>query len=207
MKHPLLLVIHAPLREKRDFRQTLVGLKHALCVSVDGTICTYDLLPSLKPRKGQEHQILPTLAAQLKQGWTICVWDADRFLLELKQIVDGVRIDRPALRAPVDEAWKAISDADDEQLIDMRTFEKLPNGHYVAVIAARENFDYDAQPPRSRRRLLAYRPKARPVSEDFWGVLHSLIMSKSEAAHAWATYGRWVATNRPRPPRLDVVAD
>ncbi len=207
MKHPLRLLIHVPLREKRDFRQTLVGLKHALCVSVDGAICTYDLLASLKPRKGQEHQILLKLAEQLKQDWAVCVWDVDRLLLELEQIVEGVRIDRPALRGPVEEAWDVISQADGEQLVDLRSFEKFPNGHYVEVVAAREDFDYDALPPRRRRRLLAYRPKARPVSEDFWGVLHSLMMSKSEAAHAWATYGRWVASNRPRPPRVDVAAN
>lgn len=205
MRHPLRLIIHAPLREKRDFRQTLVGMKHALCVSVDGAICTYDLLPSLKPRKGQEHQILPRLADQLKQGWALCVWDVDRLLLELEQIVDGIRVDRPALLTSVEEAWSVIKRADDEQLVDLRAFEKIPNGHYVQVVAAREDYDFDALPPRRRRRLLAYRPKARPVSEDFWGVLHSLIMSKSEAAHAWATYGRWVTSNRPRPPRLDVL--
>lgn len=203
MKHPLRLLIHVPLREKRDFRQMLVGLKGALCVTLNGSISTYDLLAVFKPRKGQEHRIIEQLAEQLQQGWTLAVWDVDRLLRDLEQIVEGVRIDRPKLTPLVDAAWNLISSADDEQIVDLQSFQKLPNGHYVAIIAAREDFDFDDYPPRRRRRLLAYRPKSRPVSEDFWGVLHRLIMTKSEAGRAWSAYQRWVKNNRPRPPRPD----
>ena len=98
MKHPLNLLIHVPLREKRDFKQMLVGFKHALCVRQVGKVLSYDLLPSFKPRKGQEHQLVGHVAEQLRQGWTLVAWDVDRLMLELQQVVEGVSIGRPRVR-------------------------------------------------------------------------------------------------------------
>lgn len=206
MRNPLHILIHVPLREKRDFRRMLVGLKHALCITQSGATFAYDLLPSFKPRKGQEHRFLEHLAEQISQDWTIVVWDVDRLLGELEQIVNQVRIERPKLAPALDQAWSVISGAVDEQIIDLRSFEKLPNGHYVDVVAAREEIDFDDYPPWRRRRLMAYVPKARPVSEDFWGVLHRVILPKTEAVQAWSSYQRWVRSNRPRPPRPDCPA-
>jgi hypothetical protein len=40
----LRLLIHVPLREKRDFRQMLVGFKHALCVIQIGSAPEVDVL-------------------------------------------------------------------------------------------------------------------------------------------------------------------
>ncbi|HZF93860.1 MAG TPA: hypothetical protein VEZ20_03205 [Allosphingosinicella sp.] len=205
MKHPLRLLIHVPLREKRDFRQMLVGFKHALCVSEVGEVMSYDLLPSFKPRKGQEHRLISHLAEQLEQGWTLAVWDVERLLRELERIVADVGIDRPVVKAAVDEAWRAISAADEEQIVDLKAFEKLPNGHFIAMVAFREDFDYDSLPPRRRRRLIAYSRPSRPVCEDFWGVLHYFLMKRSDAARARSAYERWVKCNRPRPPRGDVI--
>ncbi len=202
MKHPLRLIIHAPQREKRDFRQTLIGLRHALCVSLDGAICTFDLLTAVRPRKGQEHQILLKIAEQLNQGWAICVWEADRFLYELKEIADAVGTERRTLKPAVDEAWRTISQADEEQVVDLQVFRKFPGGHYLSMVAAADNIDPDALSPRMRRWLRAERP-LRPFAEDLWGVLCPLIMSKSEAELAGAAYVRWVKANRPRPPRDD----
>ena len=205
MKHPLRLLIHVPWREKRDFRQMLVGFKHALCVSQVGEVTSYDLLPPFKPRKGQEYLIVGHLAEQLKQGWTLAVWDAERLWRDLEQVVDGISIDRPTLKSAVGEAWHLISDASEDQIIDMKVFERLPNGHYVAMVAFREDFDYDSLPPRRRRRMIAYSRPRRPVSEDFWGVLHHFLLKKSDAERAWNAYQRWVRNNRPRPPRADAI--
>lgn len=207
VKHPLRLLIHVPHREKRDFRQTLVGLKNGLCVSLNGAISTYDLLPPFKPRKGQEHRIIEVLADQMEQGWTIAVWDLDRLMTELGQIVEGVRADRPKIIPGLEAAWATVSSADEEQIIDLKSFEKFPGGHYVAMIAARQEIDFDDYPPRRRRRLMACVPKSRPVSEDFWGVLHRVIMTKLEADQAWGAYQRWVRSNRPRPPRPDLAIE
>ncbi len=205
VKHPLRLLIHVPLREKRDFRQTLVGLKNGLCVTCDGRTSTYDLLPAFKPRKGQEYRLLEHLADQLNQGWTLAVWDIDRLLADLEQIANGARIDRPKSAPLLDAAWKVISSADEEQIVDMKSFERFPDGHYVAMIAFCEDTDLDDYPLWRRRRLMADRPK-RPVSEEFWGVLHRLIMTKSEAELAGSSYQRWVRNNRPRPPCGDLIA-
>jgi hypothetical protein len=205
VKHPLRLLIHVPLREKRDCRQELVGFKNALCVREIGEVMSYDLLPSFKPRKGQEHRLISHLAEQLKQGWTLAVWDVERLWRELERILAEVGSDRPVVKAAVDQAWRAVSTSDDEQIVDLKAFEKLPNGHYVAMVAFREDFDYDSLPPRRRRRMIAYSRPSRPACEDFWGVLHSFLMKKSDAARAWSTYQRWVKCNRPRPPRADVI--
>ena len=205
MKHPLRLLIHVPLREKRDFRQMLVGFKHALCVRQTGDVTSYDLLPTFKPRKGQEHRLVEHLAEQLKQGWTLAVWDTERLWRDLGQFVDRVRIDRPAMQAAVDEAWRLISNAGEDQIVDLKVFERLPNGHYIAMVAFREDFDYDSLPPRRRRRVIAYSRPRRPVCEDFWGVLHHFLMKKSDAERAWSAYQRWVRNNRPPPPRADAT--
>ena len=205
MKHPLRLLIHVPLREKRDFKQTLVGFKPALCVRQVGKVTSYDLLPTFKPRKGQEHQLVGYLAEQLEQGWTLLAWDVDRLLREVEQLVAGVSTGRPRVKASVDEAWKLIAEANDEQIVDAKLFERLPNGHYVALVAARENFDYDSLPPRRRRRLIASSRPSRPACEDLWGVLLPLLMKKSDAERAGWTYQRWVRANRPKPPREDEI--
>lgn len=202
MKHPLRLIIHVPLREERDFRTVLVGLKHALCVSIDGRVCTYDLLPSFKPRKGQEHLILEDLALQLDRGWAIAVWNVDMLLSGLEEIMKLVAA-KPGVALKAKAAWATINAADEEQLLDLRSFAKFPNGHYLSIVAARESFRYDRYPASIRRKLLSRRP-SRPRSEDLWGVLHPLIMTKSEATRAWDAYRRWVANNRPAPPRHDV---
>lgn len=204
MKHPLRLLIHVPLREKRDFRQMLVGLKGALCVSLNGTITTYDLLPTLKPRKGQEHHIIEKLAEQLNQGWTLAVWDVDRLLRDLEQIVESVRSARPRLISTVEAAWNIISSADEEHIVDLKAFVKFPNGHLLAAVESCEHIDLDVYTPRLRKRLKAAMIPKRPVAEDFWGVLHALIMTKTEADLTWGAYRRWVKSNRPRPPRTDM---
>ncbi|HEY0312297.1 MAG TPA: hypothetical protein VGC56_07345 [Allosphingosinicella sp.] len=203
MKHPLRLIIHVPLREKRDYRQTLVGFKPALCVTQIGRVMAYDLLPSFKPRKGQEHRLVLHLAEQLKQGWTLAVWDVERLWRELALVVEDVSINRRTLKAAIDEAWLLISKTDEDQIVDLKVIEKLPGGHFVAMVAFRKNVDFDAYPPRRRRRLIAYSRPSRPVCEDFWGVLLSFLMSKSDAERAWGAYQRWVRNNRPRPPRAD----
>jgi hypothetical protein len=204
MKHPLRLLIHVPWREKRDFRQMLVGFKHALCVSQVGEVTSYDLLPSFKPRKGQEYLIVGHLAEQLKQGWTLAVWDVERLWRDLEQVVDGIRIDRPGLKSAVGEAWHLVLNANEEQIVDLKLFERLPNGHYLAMVAAREDYDFDSLPPRRRRRMLAVSSRReRPVCEDFWSVLVPLLMKKSDAELAGSAYQRWVRNNRPRPPRAD----
>jgi hypothetical protein len=205
MKHPLRLLIHVPLREKRDFKQALVGFKHALCVRQVGMVMSYDLLPSFRPRKGQEHQLVGHLAEQLRQGWTLVAWDVDRLMLELQQVVEGARLGRPRVKAAVDEAWDLISGAGDERIVDAKLFERLPNGHYVALVAARENFDYDSLPPRRRRRAIAWSRPSRPASEDLWGVLLPLLMKRSDAERAGKAYQVWVRSNRPRPPRTDAI--
>jgi len=121
-------------------------------------------------------------------------------------VVDGVSIDRPTLKAAVDEAWRLISSADEEQIVDLKIFERLPNGHYLAMVAFREDVDFDSYPPRRRRRAIAFSSRrSRPVCEDFWGVLAPLIMKKSEAERAGSAYQRWVRNNRPRPPRADAT--
>lgn len=170
-----------------------------------GAVTSYDLLPSIKPRKGQEYLIIGHLAEQLKQGWTLAVWDVERLWRDLEQVVDGVSIDRPGLKFAVDESWHMIPTADEEQILDLKVLEKLPNGHYVGLVAARDDFDYDSLPPRRRRRLMAATTITRPASEDFWGVIHSLLMKKSEAERAWSAYQRWVRNNRSRPPRADEI--
>jgi hypothetical protein len=206
MNDPLRLLIHVPLREKRDFRRVLVGFNHALCVSQIGEVTTYDLLPSFKSRKGQEYRLVRYLAEQIEQGWTLAVWDVERLWRELEHVVDEIRIDHPKLQPDVDEAWRRVSSAGEEQIIDLKVFEKLPNGHHVATVATRDDIDFDAYPPRRRRRMMAWtRRRSRPASEDFWGVLHTLILKKSEAESAWSTYQRWVRNNRPRPPRPDAI--
>lgn len=45
--------------------------------------------------------------------------------------------------ADIEAAWDEISSAVNEQLVDLQTFKRFPNGHYVSIIAARENFDPD----------------------------------------------------------------
>jgi len=205
MKHPLRLLIHVPDRVKRDFRQTLVGFKNALCVSQIGDVTSYDLLPSFKPRKGQEHQLVANVAEQLNQGWTLLVWDVEKLWRDFEQIVNGVSPRRPAVKAAVDEAWHIISTADEEQIVDLKLFERFPNGHYVGLVAAREDFDYDAYPPRRRRRLMAYSTQSRPTCEDFWCVLVPLLMKKSDADRAGNAYQRWIRNNRPHPPRTDAL--
>jgi hypothetical protein len=205
VKHPLRLLIHVPLREKRDFRRTLIGFKHALCVTEIGGSVSYDLLPSFKPRKGQEHRLVVHLAEQLKQGWTLLVWDVDRLMLELENLVAGVGIARPGVKTAVDEAWRIISTTDEEQIVDLKAFERLPNGHFVAMVAFAENLDPDIRPPGRRRRMIASSRPSQPVCEEFWGVLVPLIMKKSEAERAGGAYRRWVRNNRPRPPRADAA--
>lgn len=205
MKDPMGLMIVVPLRQKRDFKHMLVGLKNSLCISQIGEVTSYDLLPTLKPRKGQEHNVVLHLAEQLIQGWTLGLWDVERLKRDLSQIVNDVSIRAPKLRPAVDEAWQIVSTADEGQIIDLKVFERLPNGHYVAVVAEREEFDFDSLPPRRRRRAIANSRPSRPVSEDFWGVLHPLLMKKSDAERAWETYQRWVKNKRPCPPRADVV--
>ena len=202
-RHPLRLIIHVPLREKRDFRLSLVGLKNALCISQVGEVTTYDLLPTLKPRKGQEYRLVLCLAEQLQQGWTLAVWDVESLLRDLAGVLSSVSIGRPSMKAAVDEAWRLILDADVDRIVDLRLFEKLPNGHYVALVAAGENFDYDTMPPRLRRRAMAQDRPIRPVCEDFWGVLAPLVLKRPDAERAWSSYRRWVKNNRPRPPRAD----
>lgn len=203
MKQPIRLIIHVPHREKHDYRRTLVGLKDALCVSVDGAICTYDLLPPTKPRKGHEHQIVQHLAKQLTQGWTLMMWDQERLMRDLQGLVDSRRSQQPALAKEVEKAWAIILSASDEQFVDLKSFEKFPDGHYLALVASAESLvpeDF----PNPYRRLLKEKPK-RPVSEDFWGVLHPALLAKSESISAIESYRRWVKANRPRPPSHDKV--
>ena len=145
------------------------------------------------------------LAVHLNQGWTLALWDVERLQRELGQIVNDIGIISPKHRATVDEAWQKILTFDEDEMVDLKVFEKLPNGHYVAAVAEREEFDFDALPPRRRRRAIANSRPSRPVSEDFWGVLHPLLMKKSEAELAWGAYQRWVRNNRPSPPRADLV--
>jgi hypothetical protein len=201
----LRLLIHVPLREKRDFRRTLVGFKHALCVSQAGAVTSYDLLPSFKPQKGQEHRLVLHLAEQVREGWTLAVWDVERVWRELQEVVDRVSAARPKLKAHVDGAWHLISNAE-EEIVDLKAFERLPMGHFLSMIAFREDIDFDAYPPRRRRRLLTISSRReRPVCEDFWCVLAPLLMAKSEAERAGGAYRRWVQDNRPRPPRADMI--
>lgn len=205
MRDPLRLIIHVPLREKRDFRRMLVGFQHALCVSQLGQVMSYDLLPPFKPRKGQEHRLVVYLAEQLKQGWTLVVWDVERLWRELQIVVEDAILNRPALRSAVEEGWRLLSTADEEQIVDLKVFERLPNGHYVAMVAFCEEVDLDRYPPRRRRLLMASSRQSRPVCEDFWGVLHPFLMKRSDAERAGSAYQRWVSNNRPRPPRADAL--
>lgn len=98
----LRLLINAPLREKRDYRQVLVGFKNALCVRQIGKVISYDLLPTFKPRKGQEYLVI-LLAEQLQQGWTLAMWDVDRLKLELSQIINDSSSNSAKLKSDVDE--------------------------------------------------------------------------------------------------------
>lgn len=205
MNDPLRLMILVPLRQRREFKQMLAGLKNSLCVSQIGEATSYDLHPTFKLRKGHEHSLILHLAEQLKQGWTLALWDVERHQRELGQIVNDISTISPKHRAAVEEAWQIILTSDQNQIVDLKVFEKLPNGHYVAAVAEREDFDFDSLPPRRRRRAIANSRASRPVSEDFWGVLHPLLMKKSEAKLAWGAYQRWVRNNRPSPPRADLV--
>lgn len=204
MKQPIRIIIHVPLREERDYRKTLVGLKHALCVSVDGAISTYDLLPSFRPRKGQEHLLVEHLAAQLVQGWTIMVWDKDTFLRDCGQIVARRLAHHPRNVAQTEFAWDRMQSSDSE-LMELGAFEKFPNGHFIALVAAKENFDESRHPDLARRarRMVGERLR-RPASEEFWGVLCPLLLAKFEATKAMESYSRWVKANRPQPPQHDV---
>ena len=205
MKAPLRLLIQVPLREKREFRQMLLGYKNALCVRQIGEVMSFDLLPSFKPRKGQEHQLVTHLAEQLKQGWVLAVYDVERLKLELDQIVNGVSIKSAKLKSAVDEAWHVISTANDEQIIDIRLFEKLQKDHFVAMVASVENFDYDRVTPRFLRWANATSRPSGPICEDYWGVINQYLLEESEAKRALSAYKRWVSNNRPRPPREDAV--
>ena len=205
MKDPLRLLIHVPLREKREFRQILVGYKNALCVRQIGEVMSFDLLPTFKPRKGQEHQLVTHLAEQLKQKWVVAVYDVERLRLELNQIVNGVSIKSAKLKSAVDEAWHVISTANDEQIIDIRLFEKLQKDHFVAMVASEENFDYDRVTPQFLRWANATSRPSGPICESYWGVIKQYLLEESEAKRASSAYKRWVSNSRPRPPREDAV--
>lgn len=205
MKQPMRLIVHVPLREKRDFRMGLVGLKHALCVTINGKVCTFDLLPALRPRKGQEHQIVELLAQQLHEGWTLMVWDQEKLLRELGDIVANRLSRHPKSAKDLGPAWERVHNASDDEFVDIKSFENFPDGHYLSLVASRENFDPSRYPPRLRRRLLNGRSK-RPASEDFWCVLAPILLAKSEAKLSGESYQRWLRANRPRPPKHDLPA-
>lgn len=202
MKQPLRLVIHVPLREERDYRQTLVGMKHALRVDLDKSLCTYDLLPQVRPRKGQEHQILEYLADQLGQGLTLMVWDTDLLLQDLEEIFRQTSTRNPKIVKAVQAAWNSISAADDEQLIDLRSFIKFPGGHYLDLVVSRETARVS---PKTLRVMRRSRQPNLPRSEEIWGVLHPLILSNTQAAEAWKAFLNWRNRNRPRMPQQDIA--
>lgn len=197
------LIIHAPIREKRDYRQVLVGFKNALCVRQIGKVTSYDLLPTFKPRKGQEHRLVVHLAEQLKQGWTLVIWDVDRLKLELGRIVSDGSINSAKLKSDVGEAWKVISNADDEQFIDLMVFEDMPNGQFVGMVACKENFDYDRVTPSFLRRARAHSTPSPPATEQYWAALRHFLLKKSDAERAASAYRSWVDNNRPNPPLED----
>lgn len=195
------LIIHVPHREKRNYRLTLVGLKDALCVTFDGIIWTYDLLPPLKPRKGQEHRVVQQLADQLKQGWTLMVWDSDCFLHDLRTLVEEKQAVGSKAATNYDRAWATIALASDQDIVDLKSFRKFPHGHYLELLAFTDKLQPEDFQPRFRK-YLKEAPK-RPLSEDLWLALQQDILPPRDSLRAVQSYQRWLKNNRPSPPKHD----
>jgi len=175
----------------------------------------YQLLPSVKPRRDALHSILVNIAKQIDDGYSVMVWDVDRLLTELTAIRITTTDKKPRLASEIELAWKRIANADDEELIDLRGFSRLPEGHFVDLVAIREKFTDDQLLARLRgvRNLSPYRRalKGDPRSEEFWGVLIRYLLDRREAEQGWKFFQAWKRAGRPDPlygcskPLLDEI--
>jgi len=169
----------------------------------------YQLLPSVKPRAGGMHAILLELARQIGEGYGILIWDVDRILTELAEIRLATIAQKPRLASQIEQAWMCIADADDEQIIDLRSFSRLPGGHFIDLVGIRERYSDDQLLARAGnpRRLAPYRRalKGDPRSEEFWGVLVRYLLDGREAQQAGKFFQAWKKAGRPDP--IYVVQD
>ena len=203
MRHPLRLAINSPLRKTIDHRTRLIGLQPALIVDQTKPSLGYQLLPSVKPRAGGMHAILLELARQIGEGYGILIWDVDRILTELAEIRLATIVQKPRLASETERAWSCIADADDEQIIDLRSFSRLPRGHVVNMVGIREQYTDEQLMARLRgvRNLAPYRRalKGDPRSEEFWSVLMRCLLDKEEAKEGSKFFQTWKNAGRPDP--------
>lgn len=199
MRYPLRMVIHVAQRKTIDFRPTLVALQCSRTVDQALSFFGYDLSAPLRPAKTRRHALVTQIAGQIRAGYSIAVWDMDRFMSDLSAIVAATMVARPRLSNALDADWKVISNADDETLIDLRSFSRLPRGHYLALVAAR---DREISLPFRLRRVRVPTPE-RPRAEELWAILLSIIFEAREADAAMSAYKGWVRAGRPKPPGVD----
>lgn len=204
MRHPLRLIINVPLRTNVEHRTRLIGLQPALVIDQTKPFLGYQLLSSVKPRIDGLHAMIITIADQLKSGNSILIWDVDRVMSELAAIRLASISRRPQLKSSVDAAWECITNADDEDLIDIRGFSRLPGGHYVSILGARgflsERESIDTLKTAPARRLARRQMNSHPPkSEQFWGILYRFLLDRKESEQAWVFFKKWVQAGRPDP--------
>lgn len=204
MRHPLRLVIQVPLRTNVEHRMRLIGWQPALVIDQTKPFLGYRLLPSVKPRADAMHLLCVNIADHISAGYSVLVWDVDRVMSDLATTRSASVARRPRLAASINDAWERLTNADDEDLIDIRGFSRLPGGHYVQIIGARgflselesANTLLSGAARRWARRTANRQP---PKSEQFWGVLHRFLLDRKESEQAWTFFQNWVRAGRPDP--------
>lgn len=199
MKFPLRMIIHAPQRKEVDFRPVLVELRCALTVDQALPFFGYDLSSPVRPTKLNRHKMVSEIANQIRAGYSIAVWDTDRLLSDLSAITVSTLESRPRLADALEADWTTISDADEETLIDLRGFSRLPNGHFLKMVSV---LDWNVKPPRGMRKYPTYRAQ-RPRSEEYWTVLLPIIFERREVEAGMSAYNGWVSAGRPKPPKIE----
>ena len=195
--YPNKLIVMFPMRDVRDYRQTLVAIDDALVVhrDLDG-VYAFELRPMVKltaKRTNGAAAVLQRLSDDLRSGHTVVMVERDQFVDDLAALARLNATDKT--REEIETAIAAVIEAKAHLLRDHLETDVPQYKANRLIVGARERCT-KAKPGTANGYNYMYGVPT-PRAEQMWHVLRHEWTDPRDNAQGRSNWERWCGSNRP----------